>query len=583
MSAETSYDFDALLSLRGLRETQLVRVSASALVPDSVVDVRYEGIPLGALYAATEWLASNRVIIRDEEIAGTKLEGVWRTVSIQEQLIVEGGRKVGSVLVQRFAKGLYDRLDWTVCRVVQGYAGLGTNAAAEDIEETDTDGYQRWSVVRMPYVRPECAKAIAENLKDISWTDLVIGGVKHDGEWINLGATWRMEEDNTASVIIKLARPKLTFKCYRNSDGIESQDIYIITGVPVCQAQAILDAWKEGRRGADGNIDVGGGDSGVVSLTLSVPSATEKNSILTRSMEDAFHIVTVTVDANKLSPIDRPVFEVGKIHEVENEETNLGKYRVTRKLDEAKTGETPEHVVAKMLDGTTLRAHSARHLDQASLPAWAEEPSVATEGVAVRITRQLNEYGGLTVDRQERVVSEVRRPAIPNTFYAYDRGYGTAYAYEYDHVSPSNLSVRLNELSGYRETHTISPSFDYDAATGTFSVRVIAIPGGGGSSGGGAKAFKRQWYEYKLHTRTTKNEDGSVNTEYAHLKYYVGVIQDRDIGVVQSWLESGGDPPNNVGRGVTEIVPLGRWGFRGTYSVLDDAYASTAEWKRMGA
>ena len=208
--SDSTYDYEALLALEGMRETQVFRGQATALYPDGTVDVRYEGLPQGTLGGAVAWLQTNRAVITDQTISGVKMEGAWRTVAIQEQLVVEGGRKTGTVLVQKFAKGLYDKLDWSVCRVQEGKWAIGNTKNADSVAGTISAAPARWHTIRMPYVRPDKAKVIADGIVDESWTDLVAGGVKHDGVWYNLGATFRLEEDQTASVSITIAQPIFT-------------------------------------------------------------------------------------------------------------------------------------------------------------------------------------------------------------------------------------------------------------------------------------------------------------------------------------------------------------------------------------
>lgn len=564
------FDYERLLALDGMRDTQVFRVSASGMYPDGVIDVRYEGLPQGALAGATAWLQQNRVVLKDVVIAGVELPGTWRTVNIQEEIIVDNGRKTGTVLVQRFAKGLYDVLDWSVCRVEQGSWAHGNTKDADGTANTLSALYQRWSVLRMPYVRPDRAEDIANSLRAyVEWTDLVAGGVKHDGVWFNLGATWRLEEDQTASVFITIAQSRFTIEGYRNNDTFDGERRFLVVNVPSHQIQAVLDAWKAGRPGADGLVESYHTERNTANLILSVPVPKAVSGQRVRISEDAFKIVTSTTSIHQLSAVEQPAWEIGKTVWTDNEKTPLGHYNVTVTEDVAKTGETPEHVVSVQFDGSKIKAHSARHLDPHNLPPWAEEPTNATVGKAVRVVRELNEYGGVSVQRQEREVTQVRRPTTGT--YTYERDFGEVHIVEYDGVPPQNLPAILNEFAteptNFAATHNISVAPEFDASTGTFSVRLVAVPKGGGSGGGGAKACEIEWTEttYESHREYDKTED-AVKSWTRATEWACGRKQSKSETEIQNWLEA--RKAASSYEFIARVGPLGRWGFFAEYRAM---------------
>jgi len=468
-----SVDFASLLKLDDGNGKTIAKVSRAAMRDDGTLDVYY-AISADMHVGASKWLRDNQLVISDITIGGTEVEGTWRTIKIEAQeQRTRSGDSAGGVLIQTFAKGYYKQWNWEACRVDESSLSHGNANAIAGITAASSALFQRVAVLTLPYVDPLYSDAISETLTALSYVDLSAGGITFDDTWAHLGVKVEPDNDGTHKVSLTLGKLVYNVEGYRGYGTWEKEQQYAISGVPLANVQTVIDAWKTvGGKGA--NASMSGTSGSTASITLSRSITTAKADQRTTSKEDCFSTVTSATALNQAAAGTKPADVVGINYATENTETPEGKFNVTQSVDTAKIGDTGENIVELQHDGTTIKARSARHLDPSSLPSWADAPTAPlTVGKAVQIRKEKNQYCGLSVNRSERTVTEVRRPAAGDT--PYETKDGTVHVVEYDYVSPTNLADRLKALDAYT-THNVSAPFTYDPSTGTYSIRLRATP-----------------------------------------------------------------------------------------------------------
>ncbi len=327
-----------MLSLAG-GDNSVRAVRRAAFRDDGSLEIVY-ACNASAHTPASRWLWENRLVISDMEVAGTKIEGVWRTVSIEGREVRDrGGNVVGGEIVQRFSKGYYTAWNWDAVRVQQGDIKHGNEQTVPGVAIGNSELYQRQAVLTLPHVDPARAEAIAAGLTDTAYTNRVAGGIEFGGVWFHMGAAYEVGEDNSASVSLRIGRPQYTTRGYVGEGTPEGQERFYVSGVPMTQAQAVMDAWRtldgqpdgDLRPGANATMDGGVHfDRNTANIILSVDRETARENEIVETSIDCSGTRTVTTDINQAAPGAPPETpEVRKRVTVRNEKTSLENYNVT--------------------------------------------------------------------------------------------------------------------------------------------------------------------------------------------------------------------------------------------------------------
>jgi hypothetical protein len=249
----------------------------------------------------------------------------------------------------------------------------------------------------MPYVRHESAHAISKALiASASVTDLVYARtVKLAGVWFVLSATPKLQEDQTCSIYITLAKSRFVVEQYSGHsarDGVSSFRVY---NVPVSQAQGVINAWKTvdgtvggvARKGANGSIESYSGDRCNIELSISVENAESNSKVAYRT--DYFKSSVSTDNSNQTSALAHPAFSAGKIITTANAKTKLGNYDTSNDEDAAIKREWTDTYPTR--DGT-VSVYQGRNLTSAEL-VIAKAAFGMTTALDNRWSASPNEFG----------------------------------------------------------------------------------------------------------------------------------------------------------------------------------------------
>lgn len=336
-----NYNYERILDLSGLSESNVIRGNATGIEDDAALEIVYDKIEYGAMSGAVDWLLANRLVIKDVEVGGQKFDGVWRTLVCEQRPVIRNGSKDSSVVVHRYAKGYYDNMEWPFARIQSDMIAQSNTTQPEEVTIGKSSPFQRIIEVRMPYVNPDRVDAIIKSLDAPVYTDRTVGrNVKLEGTFFHMGAVGQVTEDGTHSVVLRLAAPKFTIKGYRDNDTPKSELRYLCTGVPNADVQPLIDAWKvvggQPRKGASAYVEAYHFDRNTANVMLTLDAETEDLYRVVASEEDCFTTTSESTDLHKSAPGVQPAFQQGKVVRVTSEKTDLGNYNVTTRTTEAK-------------------------------------------------------------------------------------------------------------------------------------------------------------------------------------------------------------------------------------------------------
>lgn len=331
MSVEFKYD--ELVALDGSREVQVVFSEASGQRDDGIVEVRYLDIPLGAMAGVTEWLQANRQSLVEAEINGVRLRGTWRCISIRERLIESKTGKSGVALVQQFGRGLHADFNVAGLRIATGETTDGNEVAPPGVPIAQSNRVLEERVVILPFVVRAVAATVAAKMRSRTWGGEQIDGETLSGTWIVVSSGYKIEQDGTATVWVRLAKPKYTVMEYTGEGMPEGSVGWLCTDVPLDEVQEIIDAWRmdgnEPRIGASASVRSIHTERRLATVLLALERESEREGWRTSQTETCFEVVTETVDRAVDSLETLPQFTQGTIVTVENQQTPLGKYNVS--------------------------------------------------------------------------------------------------------------------------------------------------------------------------------------------------------------------------------------------------------------
>lgn len=232
--------------------------------PDAEIVLTWD-IPYGSFEECRRWLYANRQVVTDTETQFDLMDGVWRIKEVKLRPTESTEDSSGGEMLVRYAKGFYTSIDWNAARVVSFERSAGNTSSVNGVS---TDSPKRFVTIRFPFCSNEHVVSMASSLGSASYSDVVVQGNPLTGEWRNIFAATKMEDDGTHSIYLQLARPKYILNAYSDLGGINNTDVAYLWDVPEDMAQPIIDGWKAANPlGASASADYSS-DKKLVSIIL---------------------------------------------------------------------------------------------------------------------------------------------------------------------------------------------------------------------------------------------------------------------------------------------------------------------------
>ena len=412
-----AYDYQELLALNGNTPHMVYRTGAGGFGGGQTAEIVYTGLSEDQRAGAVEWLRKNRLVVRDLVVPHDALAGVWRTVRIESRPVITRGEVVGVNIVQILAFGYYREFYWNMARAVSGDGMTGNDMVATGTGRSDI--YKQTVTAVLTGVDPARAPVIARSFCSVPVVnDIVIGedsdepGYKCEGPWFVLGATHSIAEDGSSTVAVKLARTMYVIRAYRGFGTRENEERYYVYEVPLGVVQSVIDEWTyvggSPRKGAFAYVEGGNTEAGTANLVLGyIKEETEENSE-TVERETCFETLEAKTDRGLAEEVEAPEFVQGKIVEVSNRKSDLGKITATVETRTAKLNKVGDvAAVDRQFESdveVSVRNQTAPIVEEIE-GVWVPTQQVAGTIVEQRATR--NEY--CLWDNQER-----KRTAKPN-------------------------------------------------------------------------------------------------------------------------------------------------------------------------
>jgi hypothetical protein len=242
------YDPEIIL---GFDRCKLHQEATLGLNRDRTITLRWEVAP-DALEECEAWAKSKRRTVSKFVVEGADYPAVWRHVKVE--IADRGGadRNKPAILLHTFALGYITTLgsggtiDWTEARWPQAgpTESPGNSAAATGISASASDNPAKYLVAEFRNCAPEKARSIASEFSSLEYTNPIIDGETITGTFHRIMASWRKEEDGSATVTVHLAQPQYTLEAFSNLNLSTAESIFYLWRVPKAIAQTIITAWK---------------------------------------------------------------------------------------------------------------------------------------------------------------------------------------------------------------------------------------------------------------------------------------------------------------------------------------------------
>lgn len=210
--------------------------------PDADITLTWE-IPYGAFEECRRWVYENRQIVTENETSFDLMDGIWRL----KQFVLapdktDDGDNYAAVVSAIYSKGYYTTIDWDSARFVELNRSAG-NSSTAGVTHGSSHNPQKFCIIRFPFCSPDNIEEMVFSLSATSYTGKVIRDQVLEGEWSNVSASTKLEEDGTHSIYVTLARPQYVLTAYQDLGGVNEDDVVYLWSVPKDLAQGIITAW----------------------------------------------------------------------------------------------------------------------------------------------------------------------------------------------------------------------------------------------------------------------------------------------------------------------------------------------------
>ena len=200
----------------------------SGLLPDGVVQLFWENVPLGGSETLREWVIDNRSVTTELHADGKPFEGTWRLVSVD---IEKAGRED-------------DRHEIIVCIYARQHQDAIPFSAARIIRAKDDKQNSHWLVAQWTNLDRSALPALKASLRGLTVTSPQIDGKTWPGTHYTYMVEAEWAEDGSGVLKWTAGLARWDVETYQRIGLPGGSEITEIFNVPKELAQSIVDAWK---------------------------------------------------------------------------------------------------------------------------------------------------------------------------------------------------------------------------------------------------------------------------------------------------------------------------------------------------
>ena len=249
MSAQDRNSYADVWDQLDAKYAERVRVTDAAALGDEEIVRRWPQIGEGYLSKCLTALslftdASNskpQLWVKDPVVGREVFPGIYRSVTVDVDVQKPGLKGI----IQTLRKGFATTPQWAEARLEAKITALSNNQSADGIAGTTSDPVDRVFDVLFPNCSPLAIDNIAGTLRVGNYSGgITVRGELHSGAWHVLSVSTKLEDDGSASAILRVATPQYTISAYDDYGLDRAMDVHYVMDVPKEQAQGIVNAWK---------------------------------------------------------------------------------------------------------------------------------------------------------------------------------------------------------------------------------------------------------------------------------------------------------------------------------------------------
>lgn len=386
MAATDRNSFAEVWDQLDAKYAERVRVTEATALGDEEIVRRWPNIGEGYLSKCVTALSlftdsSNskpQLWVKDPVVGREVFPGIYRSVTVDVDVQKPGLKGI----IQTLRKGFATAPQWSEARIEAKVSALSNTQSAGGLAGTTSDPVDQVFDVLFPNCSPLAIESIATSLRTASYSSgITVRGETHAGAWHVLSVSTKIEDDGSASAILRVATPQYTISAYDDYGLDRAMDVHYVMDVPKDQAQGIVTAWKAANPvGASATISYSR-DQKLVDIVLRKTASVEAAFAVGLVAADCRYLETETIYLNVADSTAYPIAAPtngGGISYVRNVTRNInGTWDISIKARASRYRDTGFMTVEE------TGAQKTEQRQQLGLTSESPEAVVPTDGAAI--------------------------------------------------------------------------------------------------------------------------------------------------------------------------------------------------------
>ena len=312
MAAQDKNSFSEVWDQLDPKYAERVRVTEATALGDEEIVRRWPQIGEGYLSKCVTALSlftdstnsKPQLWVKDPVVGRETFPGIYRSVTVDVDTQKPGLKGI----IQTLRKGFATAPQWSEARLEAKVTALSNNQSADGLAGTTSDPVDRVFDVLFPNCSPLSIDNIAGTLRIGDYSGgITVRGELHAGAWHVLSVSTKLEEDGSASAILRVATPQYTISAYDDYGLDRAMDVHYVMDVPKEQAQGIVTAWKAANPvGASATISYSR-DQKLVDIVLRKTASVEAAFAVGLVAADCRYLETETIYLNVADSTAYPI------------------------------------------------------------------------------------------------------------------------------------------------------------------------------------------------------------------------------------------------------------------------------------